>query len=149
MNAKDFAIVAAALAAAGVPFLLLTFGIGALLAGFALWSILNFLSQWFVPIIFTGAGVIALIELAPRGPKEALMGVVTLIIFIFGGYFVWSGAFNGPSNTYSLFLSTIPSSQPPPVSGGSLVGSLAWLIVAIIIGSGVMLYAGAKIFEGS
>ena len=148
MNAKDLAIIIVALATAGIPLTLILITVGGVFAGFVVWAGLNFLSQWFVPLSFTGAGVIALIELAPRGPKEALMGVLALGVFVFLGYFVWSGAFSGPSNTYSLFLSTIPSSGTV-ASSGSLAGSLAWLIAAIVLGVGVMLYAGPKIFEGN
>ncbi len=149
MEAKDLAVVIIALTAAGVPFLLIAFTVGGLLIGFTVWAVLNFLSQWFVPLIFVGAGLIAFIELISRGPKMVVVGIGVLILFTFGGYFIWSGAFNGPSNTYSLFLSAIPSSQPPPVSGGSLAESLGWLIVAIIIGSGVLIWAGRNIFEGN
>ncbi|MGI0081383.1 MAG: hypothetical protein ACRECH_17395 [Nitrososphaerales archaeon] len=124
---------------------MILFTVGGLFAGFAIYSVLNFLSQWMVPLIFAGAGVITLIELVPRGPKMALVGVGALGIFVFLGYFVWSGAFDGPGNTYSLFLSALPASQPPP-SGQSLQASLAWLVGAIMIGSGVMLWAGPKIF---
>ena len=146
MNARDVAIVIVALGTAGIPIVLIMFTVGGLLAGFAIWSVLNFLSQWMTPLLFAGAGAIALIELAPRGPKEALMGVVALGVFVFLGYFVWSGAFNGPSNTYSLFLSTLPSSQAAAPSG-SLTESLAWLVAALITGVIVLVYAGPKIFE--
>jgi len=92
-----------------------------------------------IPLIFLGAGVIALIELVPRGPREALIGVGALTVFVFLGYFVWSGAFNGPANTYSVFLSMAPSSPSSTADlGGSAVFVFALIVAALTAGYGIM-----------
>ena len=125
MDGKDWAIIIAALGTLGIPILLLMFTVGGLVFGFALWSILNFLSQWMVPLIFFGAGVIALIELAPRGTNGMIAGVGALLFSVFFGYVLWSGALAGPTNTYSILLSVTGSPSSIAVSD--------WVFVAIAI----------------
>ncbi len=147
MNAKDFAIVIIALGTAGIPIVLIMFTVGGLLAGFAIYSLFSFLSQWMVPLIFFGAGLVAFIELVTRGPKMALVGLGALGTFVFVGYFLWSGAFKGPTNTYSLFLSAVPSSGAVASMSGSMAGSLAFLVAAIMIGSALLLWIGPKLVE--
>jgi hypothetical protein len=112
MNGKDWAVVIAALGTLGIPILLLLFTVGSLFAGFALWSILGFLSHWMVPLIFAGIAALILIEFAPRGPLEALIGVISSVFLILVGYVIWSGALSGPQNTYSLVLSVTGSNAP-------------------------------------
>ncbi len=150
MNAKDLAIVIVALGTAGIPIVLIMFTVGGLLAGFAIYDLFSFLSQWFVPIVFVGAGLVAFIELVSRGPKMAVVGIGVLVLFTFGGYFLWSGAFAGPSNTYSLFLSAVPSSsgQVAATSSGSWTASFVFFIAAIIIGVATLLWVSPKIIEG-
>ena len=90
-----------------------------------------------VPLIFFGTGVIALIELAPRGPLEALMGVGALLAAVFIGYILWSGTLAGPPNTYNLLLSLHGSSSPVPVSDTAMfaiavilaISGLAYLLI--------------------
>lgn len=143
LEAKDIAIVIVALGAAGIPLLLIGFTVGGLVFGFALWSILNFLGQWMIPLIFFGAGIVALIELVPRGTKMALAGVGFLALFVFLGYFAWSGAFNGPTNTYSLFYSVTPGAPSGPLPMSSIVFGLA-----VTIGIVLSAYGGYKLIEG-
>lgn len=134
MNSKDLAVVIVALGAAGIPTLLILVTAGGLLAGFALWSVLGFLSQWMIPLIFVGAGIFAMFQLVPRGPKMALLGLGALVFFVLVGYIAWSGAFNGPANSYDVLLSLSPSSSG---SISPAVSSYGIFFGALIIGSTV------------
>ncbi len=118
MDGKDYAIIIAALGTLGIPILLLMFTVGGLVFGFVLWSILSFLSHWMVPLIFAGIAALILIEFAPRGPLEALIGVISAVVLVLVGYVIWSGVLAGPSNTYNLLLSTAhpPGLQPTSVA---------------------------------
>ncbi len=127
MDGKDWAIIIAALGTLGIPILLLMFTVGGLVFGFALWSILGFLSQWMIPLIFFGTGIIALIELAPHGLYGMLIGVGALLFAVFFGYILWSGALAGPANTYSILLSVTGSSSSIAVS------DWAFFVIAIIL----------------
>ncbi len=127
MDGKDWAIVIAALGTLGIPILLLMFTVGGLVFGFALWSILGFLSSWMIPLIFFGAGVIALIELAPHGLYGMLIGVGALLFAVFFGYVLWSGALAGPTNTYSILLSATGSSSSIAVS------DWAFFVIAVVL----------------
>jgi hypothetical protein len=158
MEGKDIAIVIAALGTAGIPIVLIMFTVGGIFAGFVIWQVLGFLSQWMVLLIFLGAGVIGLIELAPRGPKMAALGVLVLLFSVFFGYILWSGAFNGPTNTYALFESTIPGSSSSSASSGgqqySSTSTAQYLAssmifgIALILGLGMTGYAIMKIIRG-
>jgi len=141
MDGKDWAIIIAALGTLGIPILLLMFTVGGLVFGFALWSILNFLSQWMVPLIFLGAGVIALIELAPRGLYGIFAGVGALLFSVFFGYVLWSGALAGPTNTYSILLSATGSSS------SIAVPDWAFFVIAIILAVGGLGYVFIKEFD--
>ncbi|MDG7000730.1 MAG: hypothetical protein JRN15_16680 [Nitrososphaerota archaeon] len=141
MNGKDLAIVIAALGTLGIPILLLMFTVGGLVFGFTLWSILGFLSHWMIPLIFFGTGVIALIELAPRGPQEALMGVVAMIFTVLFGYVLWSGALNGPANTYSLLLSITGSRTSVAVP------DMAIFAIAVVLATLGLLYLGIREYD--
>ena len=138
MNGKDWAVVIAALGTLGLPVLLLIFTVGSLFAGFALWSVLGFLSSWMVPLIFAGIAALILIEFAPRGPLEALIAVVIAVVFLLVGYVIWSGALKGPANTYSLLLSVAPGSQATSVA--LPVVAMFWgAIVLAVFGLGYVL----------
>ena len=141
MDGKDWAIIIAALGTLGIPILLLMFTVGGLVFGFALWSILGFLSSWMIPLIFFGAGVIALIELAPRGLYGMLIGVGALLFAVFFGYVLWSGALSGPTNTYSILLSVTRSSSSIAVSGW------AFFIIAIILAVAGLGYVLVKEYD--
>ena len=141
MDWKGVAIAIAALGTIGIPALLIILTVGGLFAGFALWSILGFLSQWMVPLIFFGSGVVALLVLAPKGPRSAIIGVLTLGVFVILGVFIWSGAFSGPVNTYSVLLSFAPlpgggggSISPSPVGSIVLFGAFVLGITGTMIG---------------
>lgn len=133
MDYKGAAIIIAAIGTLGIPLVLVLTTVGALFFGFALWSILGFLSHWMVPLIFAGVGLIALIELVPHGPVGILAGVAVMLFTVFFGYAVWSGALNGPANTYNLLLSVKGgSSGVSPVDSGVFV----LVIILAILGLG-------------
>ncbi|MDG7001884.1 MAG: hypothetical protein JRN15_22530 [Nitrososphaerota archaeon] len=142
MNGKDWAVVIAAIGTLGLPVLILIFTVGSLFAGFALYSILNFLSSWFIPIIFLGAAFIILIELVPHGPYGILAGTLSFIGLMVFGYFAWAGAFRGPANTYSLILSLGGKSTGPIA-----MPDIATFVVAIVLAIAGLVYLVIREYE--
>ena len=127
LNGKDIAVVIAALGTLGIPIILVLVTVGSVLTGFVLWSLLSFLSAWMVPLIFAGIAALILIEFAPRGPTEALIGVVSAVVLVLVGYVVWAGVLSGPQNTYSLLLSVSGASAPVALP------DIAMFVVAIVL----------------
>lgn len=112
--------------------LILVSGVG-LLAGFALWSIVGLVSKWFVPLIFLVAGIIALYELAPRGTKLALVGVGVLIGSVVIGVVLYSGAFQGPQNSYNLLLSLAPNQSSTIVAPSASIFVWSGILIALAL----------------
>jgi hypothetical protein len=141
MDYKGLAIVIAAIGTLGIPLVLVLTTVGGLLFGFALWSILGFLSRWMVPLIFAGVGLITLIELAHQGLLGMLIGSGVMLFTVFFGYALWSGAFSGPANTYNLLLSVSGSSPPvAPIDSGIF----ATVIVLALLG---LAYVGIREYD--
>ena len=129
-----------ALGTVGLPLVIAIFTVGALLIGFVFTSLLNWLSQWFFPLIFAGTGIITMIVLSTKGTKLALAGIATLVGLLVLSYLLITGTFSGPTNTWNLLMSVGSKSSSNTVVLGPTIEIAIVAIVAGILDFVVAVY---------
>lgn len=108
-----------------IPAFLILVAFGTLLGGFAIYSLVSFVSNWMWPLLFFGVGLLLMIELLKYAEDEnkqwaAVAGIFAFIVPLFAIFFYESGYLNGPTNSYNLLLSVAP--------GATITSSVSFIL---------------------
>ncbi|MDE2439322.1 MAG: hypothetical protein KGN01_08085 [Patescibacteria group bacterium] len=115
MDAKNIAEAIGILGLLGLPELLILVTAGSILTGFALYSLLTFVSQWMIPLLIVGVAIFGTyisFSYAHENSDSrfALLGIAILIGSLAALAADLTGVFNQHTNSYSLLgLSLVPN----------------------------------------
>lgn len=123
----------------GILLILILIGGISIFAGLAIYSVITFITNWFILIISLIVGIVAVYELVPYGPKYALIGVSILVIAVITG-FVMHGILGDPSNSFNLLMSVAPSNlqqqndvQPVAIPFVVYFGTMVVIAIGLVI----------------